>query len=147
MKQPVEQLPDKALARRSFSAAAGGYDRAAALQQEVGKRLLERLELMNIRPGRILELGCGTGQCIPGLMERYKKAELIALDIALPMLGHARKRGRWLRRPRCVCADAESLPFADNSVDLVFSKKIRAEVLSIAIIKQTRRLNQANLTS
>jgi malonyl-CoA O-methyltransferase len=37
------------------------------------------------------------------------------------MLWRARKRGRWLRKPRCVCADAERLPFADSSFDLVFS--------------------------
>jgi len=43
------------------------------------------------------------------------------LDIALPMLEHTRKRGRWLRRPRCICADAERLPFADSRFDLVFS--------------------------
>lgn len=117
----VEQLPDKKLARRSFEHAAAGYDQAAALQQEVARRLLERLELMKIRPRRVLDLGCGTGQCIPGLMSRYRNAEVVALDIALPMLLQARRRGRWLRKPRCVCADAERLPFADGSFDLVFS--------------------------
>jgi malonyl-CoA O-methyltransferase len=119
--QPADQLPDKALARRSFERAAAGYDQAAALQQEVGRRLLQRLDLMKIQPGRVLDLGCGTGQCLPELMSRYPSADLVALDIALPMLGRARRRGRWLRRPRCVCADAERLPFADASFDLVFS--------------------------
>jgi malonyl-CoA O-methyltransferase len=119
--QPVDQFPDKSLARRSFASAAGGYDRAAALQQEVGKRLLQRLELMRIQPRRILDLGCGTGQCIPDLFARYGGSEVVALDIALPMLGLARKRKRWLRKPVCVCGDAEGLPFADNSFELVFS--------------------------
>ncbi len=119
--QLVEQLPDKAMARRSFEAAAQSYDQAAVLQQEIGARLLQRLELVKIQPQRILDLGAGTGQCIPGLFSRYQKAELVALDSALPMLSHARKRGRWLRRPRCVCADAERLPFADSRFDLVFS--------------------------
>ena len=119
--QKTDQLPDKALARRSFEAAAAGYDQAAVLQREVGQRLFERLDLMKLQPERVLDLGAGTGQCIPGLFQRYKKAEVVALDIALPMLGRARKRGRWLRRPRCVCGDAEKLPFSDNSFDLVFS--------------------------
>ena len=117
----VEQIPDKALARRSFEAAAAVYDQAAILQQEVGHRLLQRLDLVKIRPLRILDLGCGTGQCIPELLGRYRKAQVVALDIALPMLAQARRRSRWLRRPRCVCADAESLPFAESSFDLVFS--------------------------
>jgi malonyl-CoA O-methyltransferase len=54
-------------------------------------------------------------------MSRYKRADIVALDIANPMLVQARKRGRWLRRPRCVCADAERLPFEDGAFDLVFS--------------------------
>ena len=114
-------LPDKALARRSFERAAAHYDEAAVLQREVGARLLERLGLMRLQPRRILDLGCGTGQCIDGLFERYRKSEVVALDIAQPMLQRARQRGRWLRRPRCVCADAEKLPFSDNTFDLVFS--------------------------
>jgi malonyl-CoA O-methyltransferase len=119
--QPTDQLPDKRQARRSFESAAGCYDQAAVLQREVGERLLERLDLMKLQPERVLDLGTGTGQCIAGLLGRYAKTEVVALDIAFPMLAHARKRGRWLRRPRCVCADAERLPFADNSFDLLFS--------------------------
>lgn len=121
MKLPVEQVPVKALARRSFEAAAAAYDQAAALQEEVGRRLLQRLDLVKIQPARILDLGSGTGRCIPGLFARYKKAEIVALDIALPMLEQARRRRRWLRRPLSVCGDAEVLPFADRSFDLVFS--------------------------
>jgi len=119
--QPVDQMPDKMQARRSFESAAAAYDQAAALQQEVGQRLTQRLDLVKMQPDRILDLGSGTGHCIPDLFVRYKKAQVVALDIALPMLEHARKRGRWLRRPRCICADAERLPFADSRFDLVFS--------------------------
>ena len=119
--QPPDQIPIKILARRSFESAAAAYDQASALQQEVGQRLLQRLDLVKIQPDRILDLGSGTGQCIPDLLARYRKAQVVALDIALPMLWRARKRGRWLRKPGCVCADAERLPFADSSFDLVFS--------------------------
>ena len=42
---------------------------------------------------------------------------MIALDFALPMVQHARRKGGWLRRPRCLCADAERLPLADGTVD------------------------------
>jgi malonyl-CoA O-methyltransferase len=119
--QPADWLPDKAMARRAFEAAAESYDQAAVLQREIGGRLLERLDLMKIQPTRILDLGAGTGQCLPGLFTRFRNAEVVALDIAWSMLRHARKRGRWLRRPRCVCGDAERLPFADSHFDLVFS--------------------------
>jgi malonyl-CoA O-methyltransferase len=119
--QPSDWLPDKAQMRRSFEAAAAGYDAAAVLQKEVGGRLLERLDLMKIQPSAILDLGAGTGQCIPGLFARYPRAQVIALDIAWSMVARARDRGRWLRRPRCVCGDAERLPFASGRFDLVFS--------------------------
>jgi len=119
--QSTECLPDKLLARRSFERAATGYDQAAVLQQEVARRLLERLTLIKLQPRRVLDLGCGTGQCVPGLMSRYKSAQVVALDIAVPMLLQARRRGHWLRKPRCICADAEYLPLADASIDLIFS--------------------------
>jgi len=119
--QLADQLPEKRPARRSFEQAAQSYDAAAVLQQEVAQRLLERLDLMKLEPARVLDLGCGTGYCIPELMSRYKRADIVALDIARPMLEQARRRGRWLHRPRCVCGDAERLPFEDESFDLVFS--------------------------
>ena len=114
-------LIDKRLARAAFSRAADHYEQAAALQQEVERRLLERLDLVRLQPLQVLDLGCGTGRGTQALMSRYPKARLVALDIATSMLGHTRKRGRWLRRPACVCADAERMALADQQFDLVFS--------------------------
>ena len=112
---------DKAAARRSFDAAAAGYDQVAVLQREIAQRMLERLGYIRLAPRRVLDLGCGTGLALDGLAKRYRRAELIALDFAPSMLRQARRRGHWLNRPRLVCADAEQLPLADDSVDLVFS--------------------------
>ncbi|MCP5300139.1 MAG: malonyl-ACP O-methyltransferase BioC [Chromatiaceae bacterium] len=112
---------DKVKARRSFGRAADRYDDVAVLQHEIGRRMLERLETMRIAPRRILDLGCGTGVATGDLLRRYPQAEVFALDFALPMLQYARRRGRWLRRPRCLCADLDRLPLADQSVDLVFA--------------------------
>ncbi len=122
---PPEPIPDKRQMRRAFDRAAEGYDAAAVLQQEVGRRLLERLDLIRFTPARILDAGCGTGACLPGLRERYPKARLTALDIAPGMLRVARGReGRWqrFRRPTgYVCGDVERLPLRDASMDLIFS--------------------------
>jgi malonyl-CoA O-methyltransferase len=112
---------DKRQARRGFARAAGRYDEVAVLQQEIGRRMIERLGFMKIAPLRILDLGCGTGYSIDALLKLYPKAELIALDIAEPMLRRARRRGRWLKRPRCLCADLDAVPLADGSIDLVFA--------------------------
>lgn len=114
-------LIDKRHARRNFERAAAGYDRAAVLQREIADRLLERLDYVRLEPRRILDLGAGTGYALDALRRRYRKARLIALDFAHPMLLRARRHGSWLRRPLCVCADAESLPLADGAVDLIVS--------------------------
>lgn len=119
-----ENLPpaiDKRLARRAFERAADGYDEVAVLQRETAQRMLQRLDYIRHQPGVILDVGAGTGEAILALGKRFKQARTIALDFALPMLQRARKRGSWLRRPRCVCGDAEQLPLADQSVDLIFS--------------------------
>ena len=112
---------DKDKARRSFAKAAAAYDETAVLQHEIGRRMIARLDTMRIEPRVILDIGCGTGVATQALMNRYSKARVLALDFALPMLERARRRGRWLRRPRCVCADLDQLPLADASVDLVFA--------------------------
>jgi len=112
---------DKARTRRAFERCADRYDEAAVLQREIGDRMLERLELVRLVPRVVLDLGCGTGHASAALLRRYPKARVIALDFAHSMLLRARRRGTWLRRPRCVCGDAERLPLADGVVDLIYS--------------------------
>ena len=112
---------DKAQARRAFERAAASYDAAAALQNEIGARLIERLDLIRMQPTRILDLGAGTGVFADALLRRYRKADVIALDIAHSMLRRVQARGGWFRKASCVCADGESLPFADNSFDFIYS--------------------------
>ncbi len=118
-------LLDKRLIRESFNRAAPGYDDAALLQQTVAQRLLERLDLIKLQPQRILDVGAGTGQLTLKLTRRYKNAEVIALDLAPAMLTLARQRlgvlDKWFGKQRFICADADHLPLADNSVDMIIS--------------------------
>jgi malonyl-CoA O-methyltransferase len=111
---------DKRRLAQNFSRAAAHYRRHAALQQTVCERLAERLELFRIEPQVVLDLGCGTGHAWPALRRRFPRAGLLGLDLAAGMLVESR-RGRWWRRERLVCADAEQLPLADASVDVIFS--------------------------
>jgi malonyl-CoA O-methyltransferase len=118
---PIDHRLDKGRARRNFEQAAERYDDVAVLQREIADRLLERLDYMRLEPERVLDLGAGTGYAVDALHRRYRKARVIALDFAHGMLLQARRRGRWLRRPLCICGDAESLPLADGAVDLIVS--------------------------
>jgi malonyl-CoA O-methyltransferase len=112
---------DKRAARRAFDRAAPAYEEAAVLQREIATRMLERLDYVRLTPRTILDLGAGTGYMLDALQRRYRKARLVALDFAAEMLRIARRRGTPLHRPRCLCADAESLPLADGSMDLIVS--------------------------
>jgi malonyl-CoA O-methyltransferase len=112
---------DKQQARRAFNRAASTYDAAAELQYEIGDRMMERLDFIRLQPKRILDLGAGTGKFSAALLKHYRKADVVALDLAPAMLAQARARGGWLRKPQCVCADAEQLPFADDSFEFIFS--------------------------
>ncbi|WP_198263291.1 malonyl-ACP O-methyltransferase BioC [sulfur-oxidizing endosymbiont of Gigantopelta aegis] len=136
----------KAQVRDSFNKSAQGYDDVAVLQQEVCKRLLERLDYIKISPDVILDLGAGTGQGSLGLAQQFPDASIVAMDMAEQMLCTSRDKlqpkaglgkkvsgffkgklkGKFNSKPdsqkyHFVCADAEQLPFADASVDLIFS--------------------------
>jgi malonyl-CoA O-methyltransferase len=119
-------FPDKRAAHRAFDRAAPRYDAASALQQEVGRRLLEHLEGINITPRRIVDVGCGTGAHLAVLGRRYPGAQVIGVDFSAAMLARARTRAPWWRRvsggaPPLVQADAERLPLAAASSDFTFS--------------------------
>lgn len=121
--------------RRAFSRSAASYEAAARLQHVVEARLLESLDylddpaLARAPPRRVLDLGCGTGRASRAMQARWPKADVVSLDLALPMLREGRaaaRPGGWLgnpfaRRPLPVCADARALPLADASVDVLFS--------------------------
>ncbi|MGE8219228.1 malonyl-ACP O-methyltransferase BioC [Stenotrophomonas acidaminiphila] len=115
-------LFDSKHVRRAFSRAATSYHAAAVLQQEVGKRLLESLDYLEARqPQVVLDVGSGPAHATAAMKKRWPKAQVIALDLALPMLAEARKQAGWWRPFSRVCADARALPLADNSVDVIFS--------------------------
>jgi len=117
----MQQTFDQTRVRRAFDRAAERYSQYAVLQNEVCNRLLEKLDVVKIHPEYVLDAGAGTGAALPDLFERYKKAQLVALDLSENMLAQSARHGSLLRTPHLVCANIESLPFADDTFDLVFS--------------------------
>ncbi len=115
-------LFEAASLRRNFGRAASAYAQIAVLQREVETRLLEQLDFLEDRqPLRILDIGCGPGRASGVMKKRWPKAQVIALDAALPMLKEVPKQTRFWRPIQRVCADASQLPLADGSIDVIFS--------------------------
>ena len=118
-------LIDKQKARLAFENSAMSYDEAAVLQREIGSRMLDRFDYINHQPKTILDVGAGTGFCSHHLAERYDKAEIYVLDFAFNMLLQARSGASWWQRVRhrfnFISGDAEQLPLADGSVDMLVS--------------------------
>ncbi len=112
---------EKRAVRRAFEQAAAVYETSAVLQDQVGAQLIERLELVKLEPQWILDVGSGTGLQSRRLNRRYPKARLLALDLASNMLQQARRRRGWRQRQHFCQGDAESLPLATASIDLLYA--------------------------
>mgnify|MGYP001569827848 CR=1 FL=1 len=128
---------DKRMLRRSFEQAAATYDAAAVLQNEVCRRMLARLDYIKLEPATILDAGSGTGNAVAGLLARYSRARVVALDLALAMARRARARRPWPAlstvegwrallgwggpRLAAVCGDIEQLPLAAGCAGMVWS--------------------------
>jgi malonyl-CoA O-methyltransferase len=137
----MNTLFDPRQVRRAFSRASTSYTSAAKLQIEVEGRLLESLDYYAEgregdaqTPSLVVDIGCGPGHASRAMQQRWPKAQVLALDLAMPMLrqhgadasAFARALPRPLARlltrsPARLCADARALPLADHSVDLLFS--------------------------
>jgi malonyl-CoA O-methyltransferase len=108
--------------RQSFAAASASYDSVALLQRKVGRTLLRRVGVIG-QLDTVVDLGCGTGSLITEILEQKTciPEQVVALDIAVPMLQIARDKLGNSRSVAYLCADVEFLPFQPQSVDLVMS--------------------------
>ena len=110
---PEERI--KAHVRRRFSAAVPVYERWAVVQRQAARYLLA---LLPEKPfDRVLDIGCGTGFLIEGLLESGWAGTVTGIDFAPDMVESCRRR--WPEH-HFVCADAEVFePF--QSFDLILS--------------------------
>lgn len=92
----------------------------------------------------VLDLGSATGAALKPLAKRFRKSSVIAVDISRQMTRKCRARRRWPRPQPVVQADARALPFADASVDVVFSNLLlpmidEPSVLAAEVARVLRR--------
>jgi demethylmenaquinone methyltransferase / 2-methoxy-6-polyprenyl-1,4-benzoquinol methylase len=112
--------------RGVFDSVAERYDLMNDLMSGGTHRLWKRftLALANLRPGqRALDVAGGSGDLAAGLARQVGARGLVVLtDINAAMLARGRDRlidAGCVANVACVQADAERLPFADNSFDCI----------------------------
>lgn len=131
---------DKKAVVACFNRAANTYNSACLLQHEIAQRLLEHLDAVPLRPQVIVDLGAATGYTTQLLAQRFPAATLFALDVAERMLNKIPETMLPCPQQR-ICTDYENLPFAPQSVDLVFSNLTFAWAIDLEkILQQIRYL-------
>lgn len=106
--------------REVFSRIARRYDRLNRVLSLGRDGAWRRSAIAHLPPGRVLDLGGGTGAANPDFGDR----EVVALDPAIEMLGLNPARAR-------VAGIGERLPFPDEAFDAVFSAYVFRNLESI----------------
>ncbi|SJM91413.1 malonyl-ACP O-methyltransferase BioC [Crenothrix polyspora] len=124
---------DKQQLKQAFSQSALSYDSVTQLQRTIGNALLQHLEITRTTDS-VADLGCGTGFLTAELVAMLRCERMVAVDLALPMLYAARHKLSALNKVTYVCADAEKLPFLNQSFDSIFSNLMLQWCVDLAAI-------------
>lgn len=83
----------------------------------------------DLRPAKILDLGCSVGHSTLPYVDAYPEAEVYAIDIAAPMLRYAHARAESLgKRVHFSQQNVEGTDFSDASFDLIVSHILLHEI-------------------
>lgn len=110
--------------RRRFEHAANTFDSADFVHAATRDGLFQRLQPLLVDAHLVVDLGSATGAANKPLNKRFPKAQVISVDVAHNMLQKARNRKSWLAKTSFAQANAAALPFANESVDVVFSNQL-----------------------
>lgn len=97
-----------------------------------------------LEPGlEVLDLGCGLGGITQGLAERVLPGRVTAIDRDPQIIAQASRlaEGRELTNARFTTAEADRLPFAEASFDLVFAHAVFEHLdRPLAVLAEIRRV-------
>lgn len=120
--------------QRRFDRAAETFGTADFAHSVTRDGLLARLQPLRIDAQAVLDLGAGTGNATPLLRKRFGGAHIVSLDLSRHMLLQQKRRRFWFTRSSSVQADAQRLPFADQSFDVVFANQLLPWVNDHAVV-------------
>lgn len=111
---------DRQRVQSSFHRGAEAYDQHTPVQQRVLQQLMQQIGQYSFAPNAtVLDVGCGTGRLLELLGHCSPDAVLTGLDLAPNMLQQAAIRLGG--KARLIQGDAEQLPFAGSSFQMVLS--------------------------
>jgi ubiquinone/menaquinone biosynthesis C-methylase UbiE len=93
----------------------GGAD---AMRRQLLVPLRDCFETLRIRDARFLDLACGTGRFLRFVKDNYPRLHVTGADLSQPYLAMAERQLRPWSRTAFVQANAESLPFGDDTFDI-----------------------------
>jgi ubiquinone/menaquinone biosynthesis C-methylase UbiE len=123
-----------------------GNKTGGLLNDSRGRTLVAHLasRFPELKPTRILDMGCGVGHNTVPLAAAFPEAETVGIDLGAPLLRYAHLRAEGLETPVTFIQDnAEHTRFPDGGFDVVVSQIILHETSPEAtaqIIKESRRL-------
>ncbi len=128
-----------------YNHSASVYNRQYAVEQEAKiKAALNELKLK--KGSHFLDAGCGTGLLFPYIAE--DAALLVGLDFSSKILGQAKQRAKRHLSVALLRADADFLPFPDQTFNVVFAitllQNMPNPLRSLSEIKRVAR-NRATL--
>ncbi len=140
--------------KQDFHSIDGGYlNKDAALTYDpITKQILVpneaflRSETANAIPAdakTVLDLGCGTGTATRAIARRLPTAHIIGLDLSPYMVFAAQLKAQSFSNITFLHANAEHLPFDDNSFDTVTASLLFHETprhAALNIMKEARRV-------
>lgn len=113
-------LRAKDVARR-FDRIAHGFDDAAFVHAATRDGLLARLQPMVVDANVVVDLGCATGAATRALKKHFRGARVLSVDLSRDMLLQGLRKQSWFAKSPAIQASATALPFAAQSVDVVFA--------------------------
>lgn len=107
--------------QRRFEKAASTFDEHDFVHAVTREGLLARIAPLLIEATTVVDLGAATGSTQRALTRRFRGARIFSVDLSAAMLRRARKKKSWLAKTAYLQASADALPFASQSVDVVFA--------------------------
>ncbi len=118
------ELIDPNVFKCALDRVASIYDQSAVLERSIGDSLLERLDMIAMRPCRILDLGARTGYTMQHLKQRYPDAQIYGVECSPTLLSMALRRFEKENNTHSmimVAGDYTAIPLVHHTFDLIFS--------------------------